>query len=142
MRLQIPESLRGAELRIILGNGEQSAQCAAQSALRRFKLAQAGGVFQIVHGQSDGCRLGPRLRHRLECFLLEVGGAAYGADQIGNQVRASLVLRFDIRPGLFDQFFPLDHSIVCVASHAPAEKHNEKNKKEGNRSVAAHRTAN
>ena len=55
---------------------------------------------------------------RLECFLLEVGGAFDGADQVRDEVGPALVGGFDVGPGGADGLVLRDQLVVFAAPGA------------------------
>src|SRR4029078_13231276 len=88
--LQLLEVLGGAELRVLLGDDPEAAQCLAQLALR---LARLGWAARLHRG-------GACLSDLLEGPRLVRGIALDGPDQVGYEIVPALELDVDPAPGL------------------------------------------
>ena len=64
-----------------------------------------------LHGVEGG---GASLGHGSQRLLLEFGHALDGRDEVGNQVEATLVLRFDVGPLSIDILVEGDKAIVAA----------------------------
>src|SRR4030095_14959323 len=88
--LQLQHVLVGAQRRVVLDHGDELAQGTRQLALGGDGLGYRGGG----HGAAA------RVHHPFERIALELHGALYGCDQVGNQIMPALELHVDLLPGV------------------------------------------
>ena len=89
---QIAETLVGFQIRVSFRDHHQTAQRAAQFALRRLEFFERFRIVQRFGGDLDSRRFGPRLDHLGQSLLFKRCFAFHGGDDVGHQVGAALVL--------------------------------------------------
>ena len=85
-------------------------------------MLELGDIFgsQVGRIQIDGGRVGTGLDHLCQGFLLKVGIALHGGNQIGDEIGSALVGALDLAPLAFDAFIQGDKTVV--GAHAPHYK--------------------
>src|SRR5258708_5613353 len=129
LRLQRQEVLIGLQFWIALRDDDESRDGAPEALLRGGILRHGVLVIRQLRG---GARLArrhdlhladsrTRLDDSLQGRLLEVGGALYRMHEVGDQVKAALILALNLRPLLVDRLVEADQAIAH--SHVPTARH-------------------
>jgi hypothetical protein len=87
-----------------------------EGVLRLLEPGEGGGVVGQV-ADVHLAHAGPRVDHRLEGGLLEVGRALDRGDEVGDEVGAALVLVLDLRPLGVDGLPERDEVVVGAHDH-------------------------
>jgi hypothetical protein len=116
LHAQILEALVGLQVGVLLGHHHQARQRARQLALGLLELVEGLGVVQCLGRDLDRRRLGPRLDHLGQGFLLEVGFALDGGHDVRDQVGAPLVLVEYLAPARLDLLVERLELVVAAAA--------------------------
>ncbi len=115
LHAQVLEGGVGLQFGVALHRHHQPAQRAAQLALRGLELLEGLGVVDQLRRGLDAGGLGAGLDHLGQGLLLEVGLALDGADDVGDQVGAALVLVQHLRPRGLDLLVQALEVVVAAA---------------------------
>ena len=111
------ETLVALQVRVVFGNSHKALECSAQASLHFLETLEGGFVVHEAFVEFDGSTHAAAHFHDFcEGALFEVGFALDGADEIRDEVKASLVGVFDLCPLRFYAFFEGDD--VVVGAHA------------------------
>jgi hypothetical protein len=91
--------------------------------LRRRELRERRGIGRCARAEADLTDLRARLSNGHIGAFLEIRRALDGLDEIRNQVRASLVGRFDLRPLRLDGLIEGDEPVVRASDGKDDDQH-------------------
>ena len=115
--LQIAEVGVGFQLRIVLRHHQQPGKGSRQLSLGGLELRERLGVVDQLRGRLDAADLGAGIGDPQQHILFLGGKPLYGVHQVGNQVRAALVLVQDLGPARLDQLIVPLKCVVAAAGN-------------------------
>ena len=114
LALEVEEVLVGFEVGVCFFDGHETAERAAEVALRLLELSHCL-LVEIAGVDGNACGFGASLDDGSKGLAL-VGGVAFdGGDEVGDEVGTALVYVFNLCPLRLDSFLFFDHVIVSAA---------------------------
>lgn len=111
--LQVAEGRGRFEVGIFFRDDQQTGKCGAEAGLGTFECAQLLWVGRgVTRGKRDATDGRAGLDDLGECGFFEISGACDGIDEVGNEIRASLIDVLDLGPGGVGALLQSDEAII------------------------------